>query len=1113
MVRDKITAYLEREREGWDTIVVVGPSGIGKTYLVNEAASQLGYKVIKVNLASRENPVKSIVSALEVHFGDKVSEESGVLSITGIKGLLVGNVPLAEDVLLGSLAYFLELLLGEEEKTLLLIDDIPTMYITFTVRLLKRLRTVSAKGCHKIVAIMRQKPDIDFPDDSIIVLDDIDKQVFIEQFGESKGFLLWELTRSNLGLSTFISETSHHWTVRRTLEGLFFDIYEGLSEEEKKILKFLAVWGMGYDGFFTLEFYDSLDGYKKALISHLAKKHILEIFAFGGFRFKALQFMNYVFQQVSEDEKKQLAETIKQVVVLGKKIFLTRRAYFSLYKMGCLRMSRYVLIKSLRSIRAVSGGGNTDILIGVKEHFLRRDDVSVEEIMFVASYVWWLDMYDELLLDVFNRHKTYLLKRAYLSRFYGFLERLFLGTKEIMPPMEKDYGPVIAFIDRLENAWETHKWDSQIDDDIEELRESIHGIWLFIYYYVKALITDMSRKMDYVYKAYEIATDMENPVFIVEIVKLMLSISPLARFDERIDMLSKAYRISPPTSHLFEKLVPDMIENFREVSERAVIDEFIDYVHMHFKTLSYKEVLFAKSVFHYMISGNLAKASIFISLLEEIASSPIVPTYLRALHAVLVGDKTKYDKYIKELATMADMSNDYVIYLVDMASVWLNKETPKLPYRPLEKESRLALWYLSFWAYAAYYMNGDTLDEGLQFIDMVIENLSAAGMEFSKHVAYVYKGHILYKRGEILRSREFFKAAYMFFKKSGYDERASNLIAILSYVRPDQGDRNLSPKDIYLSWSYYYRRVDSIASLYESLIDMLLYIAESDSVDLFLDRLISEMLYILVAEKIFIFAYKDDEIRYFKSYGLGSSGTSFTKTVKEILREGSMISLNPSTLQAVYRGNDYTIGLFAESPSVGIFDHIHLDMAEKILRIVESVLVGNEVRRLAIYDSLTGLFTRWYFYIRFSEEFKRSKRDNRPLAVLYMDIDDFKKINDRYGHLEGDEVLRRVGRVIKQNVRTVDMPARYGGEEMVVMLTGSSIEDAAMVAERLRKKIKEEFSEKPYKVSVSVGVAGIPELDVSSPDRLIEMADIAMYHAKRTGKDKVVIYSSELEEA
>jgi diguanylate cyclase (GGDEF)-like protein len=1112
MVSDDIKSYLARERDGWDTIIVAGPSGIGKTYLVQEAAQSLGYKVIKINLASRENPVKSIISALEMHFGDKFSEESGILSVTGVKGLLVGNMPLAEDVLLGSLAYFIELLLEDEEKTLLLIDDIPKIYTGFTVKLLTRLRTISTGKGRKIVAVMRQKPDVPFPEDSVVLLEEVDKQLFIERFGETDGFLLWELTGANLGLSSFISETTSYFSVRRTLEGIFFDIYEQLDEKDRDVLKYLAVWGLGYDGFFTLEFYDSLDVDMQNAVARLAKKHIVEIFAYGGFRFRALQFMHYILKQVSEDEKYRIAENIKKVIVMERKVFLARRGYFSLYQIGCLRMSRYLLVKTLRFIRTSGGGGNTDILIGIKEHFLKRTDVPVEELLFVASYVWWLDMYDNLLLDVFAKHKKYLLKRAYLSRFYGFLERLFLGTRDVFPPVGSNYGPVISFIDKLENAWETRQWDSSIDEEIESLGESIHSIWLFVYYYVKAQVSSMSRKMDYVYKAYEIATDMENPVFIVEVVKLILSISPLSRFEERIEILSKAYRISPPTSHLFEKLVPDMVENFREVSEKSIIDEFIDYVHVQFRSLPYKESLFSKAVFHYMVSGNLAQALIFISLLEEISTSPVVPTYLRALHAVLVGDKTKYRNYIEELSTMTDMSDEYITHLMDMASVWLDNEHPHLPYISLDKESHIALWYLSFWTYAAYYINGNELDEGLKFINSVIENLSSAGMEFTKHVAYVYKGHILYKKGEILRSREFFKAAYMFFKKSGYEERASNLTAILSYVRPDQGGRDLSPKDIYLSWSYYYRRVDAIASLYESLIDMLLYIAESDSVDLFLDRLISEMLYILVAEKIFIFAYKDGEIRYFKSYGLGSSGTSFTKTVKQILKEGSMISHNPSTLQALYQGTDYTIGLFAESPSAGVFDSIHLDMAEKILRIVESVLVGNEVRRLAIYDSLTGLFTRWYFFIRFSEEFERSKRENRPLAVLYMDIDDFKKINDRYGHLEGDEVLRRVGKVIRQNVRTVDMPARYGGEEMVIMLSGSNIEDAAMVAERLRKMIKLEFSEKPYKVTVSIGVAGIPEMKVSSPDKLIEMADIAMYYAKRTGKDKVVIYSPEMED-
>jgi len=255
---------------------------------------------------------------------------------------------------------------------------------------------------------------------------------------------------------------------------------------------------------------------------------------------------------------------------------------------------------------------------------------------------------------------------------------------------------------------------------------------------------------------------------------------------------------------------------------------------------------------------------------------------------------------------------------------------------------------------------------------------------------------------------------------------------------------------------------------------------------------------------------RDGKIRYFKSYGLGVSSSSFSKTVRQVLQEGSKCSSNPSYLQVLYSGKDYTIGLFAESSVLGIFNHVHLDMASKVLRIVESVLVGNEIRELAIFDSLTGLYTRWYFSIRYNEEFKKSIQSGFPIVLLYLDIDDFKKINDRYGHLEGDEVLRKVGSVVKHSVRTIDIPARYGGEEMVVMLLGATVQDGIIVAERLRAKITEAFHDKPYKVTVSIGVAGISEMSAEAPDELIYMADKAMYYAKRTGKNKVVVYSEEI---
>jgi two-component system cell cycle response regulator len=160
----------------------------------------------------------------------------------------------------------------------------------------------------------------------------------------------------------------------------------------------------------------------------------------------------------------------------------------------------------------------------------------------------------------------------------------------------------------------------------------------------------------------------------------------------------------------------------------------------------------------------------------------------------------------------------------------------------------------------------------------------------------------------------------------------------------------------------------------------------------------------------------------------------------------------------------------------------------------------------AIRDGLTNLYTHRHFYERLEEEFSRALRHQEPLSLILMDIDDFKRINDNYGHLRGDEVLRRIGRVVRKVVRESDTPARYGGEEFAVILPNTEIEGALEMANRLRNIIRnlrfEGLEESP--VTVSIGVSTFSPNTFQSSDQLVRLADRAMYQAKSGGKDQVV---------
>lgn len=159
----------------------------------------------------------------------------------------------------------------------------------------------------------------------------------------------------------------------------------------------------------------------------------------------------------------------------------------------------------------------------------------------------------------------------------------------------------------------------------------------------------------------------------------------------------------------------------------------------------------------------------------------------------------------------------------------------------------------------------------------------------------------------------------------------------------------------------------------------------------------------------------------------------------------------------------------------------------------------------AAIDSVSGLFNRRYFHGRLEEELQRSRRHEIPLALLMIDIDDFKAINDRYGHLAGDSVIRSAADIVRRAVRVFDVCTRFGGEEFAVIMPGSHEESAAAVAERIRARVAGfRMSDKTLNgltVTVSIGLA-VSRPGMAARD-LISRADEALYLAKRSGKNRV----------
>jgi len=179
--------------------------------------------------------------------------------------------------------------------------------------------------------------------------------------------------------------------------------------------------------------------------------------------------------------------------------------------------------------------------------------------------------------------------------------------------------------------------------------------------------------------------------------------------------------------------------------------------------------------------------------------------------------------------------------------------------------------------------------------------------------------------------------------------------------------------------------------------------------------------------------------------------------------------------------------------------HIVKQCLEKYKTLKEKERLEEEVTRLSVTDDLTGLYNHRHFFNTLEAELARLKRQKSSLSLMMVDLDNFKSYNDRYGHLEGDKVLKNVGEIVKHSIRhNVDSGYRYGGDEFAVLLIGASMDRAMTIAERIRSSIeKTEFQN----ITVSIGLSEYRDhLDLEG---FVKSADDAMYTAKHSGGNRV----------
>lgn len=165
-------------------------------------------------------------------------------------------------------------------------------------------------------------------------------------------------------------------------------------------------------------------------------------------------------------------------------------------------------------------------------------------------------------------------------------------------------------------------------------------------------------------------------------------------------------------------------------------------------------------------------------------------------------------------------------------------------------------------------------------------------------------------------------------------------------------------------------------------------------------------------------------------------------------------------------------------------------------------------------DALTGLYNRGYVIEKLESEINRSLRHGSPMALLMLDIDHFKRINDTYGHAAGDQVLQAVGKLLRDSCRVYDVPGRYGGEEFCILLPETRVGNTSTVAERIRGRLEAtelQCGDGRTVVTASIGIAGLDANETAvSPTALIERADRALYAAKNLGRNRVEMWAETL---
>ncbi len=191
---------------------------------------------------------------------------------------------------------------------------------------------------------------------------------------------------------------------------------------------------------------------------------------------------------------------------------------------------------------------------------------------------------------------------------------------------------------------------------------------------------------------------------------------------------------------------------------------------------------------------------------------------------------------------------------------------------------------------------------------------------------------------------------------------------------------------------------------------------------------------------------------------------------------------------------------------LGATPHVTMSIEDDLLQEIKELHEENlRLRSLSLIDNLTGLGNKRFFWMQLATEMARTRRTGHSCTLMMLDLDNFKCLNDAFGHLEGDEFLEAFGRIMHDNSRSTDLPCRYGGDEFALIMPATSVTDALRTGERLKNILADMPQRSDPPVSLSIGIAEYTAFSPYDMNEFVRAADMAMYEAKGGGKNQIHI--------